>query len=458
MPSHTMEYPAYLAPDTLGFHPGPQRDDRRGGAVSRARRLVGTHAIVGRCKRREQVAGIPTVPIYVAAGPRRDLRGRRLGALLVGTGVSEVEEEAWLKAVVEVVERYCLLWPHHRSRIVRASLEQVRDQAVPVDRFGLFSEEQYREDPAIHAPGPSEEIDWTWAYSLTHCRFVLVPAALAFPAVGERPPNNYTRGLTSTGVAAHICVSAAVLAGLYEVVERDAVMLSWLQRRSPTRLTVGPTTPLLRDLVENHFRLPDFEFVLVDLTADSGIPTVGCLALSDRPDRPAAVMGAASRGDPVEAARKALFETAQVLSALHSLGVSARSSMAASEVRHVDDHARYYSSDDAATHLSFLAASPSETLIQSLGSEGSSDGSDSLEKMVARLAGVGLEVLVVDLTTPDVGSCGYRAVKVLVPGTVDLNGDVRYPHLGSPRIRTVPERLGWPSAGDRLNLLPCPLA
>jgi len=85
--------------------------------------------------------------------------------------------------------------------------------------------------------------------------------------------------------------------------------------------------------------------------------------------------------------------------------------------------------------------------------------SRDLAACVERLGAVGLDVLVVALTPEDVARCGFHTVRVLVPGAVDMNGDVRFPHLGSKRIHDVPAAMGRPAlAPEDLNLGPCPLA
>jgi ribosomal protein S12 methylthiotransferase accessory factor len=452
--------PPGLRQETLRFQRGSPEGDLTQRAREAVERLVGSHGVVRRCQQFPVVPGLPKLPVFVARGPRRGFGGRDPGFDVIGMGVAEDAEDARLKAVVEAVERYCFAWRHDPSLVHRCAYRDIDRWAVPLERFRPYSEQQYRAGPALRFPGPSEPIDWSWAYSLTGDRFALVPAVVAYASVGFRPPNNFSGAGSSTGVASHVSMDAALLAGLLEVVERDALMIHWLNRRSPRRITTDGAAPGGTDaLLRRHFRLPDFEFVLIDITGDSGIPTVGCLATSDNPEHPACAFGSASRLDPDEAARKALFETAQVLSGLYGLGLDARSSFPESAVRNIWDHARFYAAGANFDRVEFLTRSTERVRIGDLPALGTGRAADDLQECVTRLAGIGLEVFAVDLTTADVAACGLRTVKVVVPGMVDISGDARHTQLGFARVHRMPEAMGWPALGEgELNLAPGPLA
>src|SRR5690606_18569852 len=70
------------------------------------------------------------------------------------------------------------------------------------------------------------------------------------------------------------------------------------------------------------------------------------------------------------------------------------------------------------------------------------------------------EVIVVDISTGDVGSTGMRVVRVIVPGTVG-NAPAAFPFLGNEKVQQLAVELGWrttPLAEDELNLFPLPHA
>lgn len=454
----TGTFPPHLRPEHLRFQLGSPAEDAGARAQVAAGRVLGGHGVVGRCHRLAAVDGLPALPVCVAVGPRRDVSGRRFRLDVTGTGVSEVAADARVKAIAEAVEHYCFVVPHDPSRILRASYEQVADWAVPVERFGVLSDAQYQAFPSLRLPERHDEIDWTWAWSLSLGCFRLVPAALAFTSVGSRPPNNFTPGLTTTGVASHLSVEAALLAGLYEVVERDALMIHWFNRRTPRRIVLAERIPAdLAHLVHEQFTLPDIDVSLLDMTLDSGLATVLGVARSDSPRRPALVVGSATRAEPVEAARKALFEVAQILVACNALGLTNDSAFAPSAVRSLEDHARLYACREHVPLAGFLTEPAGQVGLGDLPARATGSVAGDLAMAVERVRTMGLEVLAVELTPPDVARSGFRTFRVLVPGTVDINGDVRFPRLGSPRIHEVPAAMGWDLPGA-LNVAPCPLS
>ena len=62
--------------------------------------------------------------------------------------------------------------------------------------------------------------------------------------------------------------------------------------------------------------------------------------------------------------------------------------------------------------------------------ESTGDPEKDLKKVLSLLESRGFDVLVVDLTTPDVREVGFRVVRVLIPGLQPLHGDHCYPFLG----------------------------
>lgn len=425
-------------------------------AVAGAERAVGTYSIVSRCEERPPVTGLQSIHVAVAIGPRRGPEGVRLRTSVTGTGVDTDPQRAWLRAVVEAIERYALVWPAKTVEIVRAPFTHVRDRALPLEAFGVFDEAQCADRPERRLPEATDEIDWAWSRSLVTDTPVLLPAWAACPFT--LPTANPGGLASSTGAASHVSTHAAALSGLFEVVERDALMLHWLNRRPPRRIAI-PANSEFGHWADRHVTPGDLEFVLLDLTGDTGIPTVACLALGDGQQRPAAVMGAATRSHPVEAARKAMFETTQILAALETLDWADESPLSPCDVRTFEDHARFYAHSEAVEHLGFLLEGADTVDIDELPALPGDEPSDQLTTCVQRIADLDLDVCAVDLTTPDVAQCGFRVIKAVVPGMVDINADARFPPLGCERIHTAARRLGWTALSTAdLNSTPCPLA
>ncbi|WP_032384122.1 hypothetical protein [Rhodococcoides fascians] len=73
---------------------------------------------------------------------------------------------------------------------------------------------------------------------------------------------------------------------------------------------------------------------------------------------------------------------------------------------------------------------------------------------------LGIDAVVVDLTTDDIAQSGLTVVRVLTPQLVG-NGPPAFPLHGSPRLLEVPTALGWnahPRNSSDLVRVPLPLA
>ncbi len=116
--------------------------------------------------------------------------------------------------------------------------------------------------------------------------------------------------MTSNGLAAGSSLPGAVLGGLCELMERDALMIAWLNRLPAAELELAASGNLPAALVRHYAALGVGvrAFVLA-----SDLPATIVLALSseDREDRPATIVGMGCHPSPAIALTKALFELCQ---------------------------------------------------------------------------------------------------------------------------------------------------
>lgn len=441
----------------MSFHVRPAGPPSVALSVRAADRAVGAHGIVRAWRFRPAPDASDGLRICDAIGPRR-LGTRRFPEPVTGTGVATSDVIARVAAIAEAVERYAF-WSSTAPRVTRACQAELDGAALPVSAFALPATDQYERSPDLRLPAPGQEIDWTWGYSMSAGRLVLLPAVFAMPASSRRPPNNYLPGVTTTGVACHVEPERAVLSGLYEVVERDALMLHWLHGCQPEVLDTiddGLRTTVLAPA----FGTDDFTAVYLDLSSDSGIPVVGCACFTDDTDLPAAAFGSAARLDRQAAAAKAAMEVAQTVSALRMTGYTSRTPPIAL-ARSIEDRARHYASAHGARRLRAFAAS--NVVAERRQAVPPVHGVHAeLTRSIDLLAARGLDVVVSDLTTADVAECGFSVFRTVVPGMLDIPADIRMPPLGASRLHEHARTCTCPPSGlapdGSWNLDPCPLA
>ena len=135
-------------------------------------------------------------------------------------------EQSKASAMMEAVERYCgQRFPH--SRVINATSEEVRDYAVHPSEFNLPTLPLKCENCVERNRGCFPELqsvcqEWSWGYSLITKSPVLVPSAVVYyPYISE---SNISFMFNDTGgLSAGNILEEAILQGIAEVIERDAL-------------------------------------------------------------------------------------------------------------------------------------------------------------------------------------------------------------------------------------------
>lgn len=319
------------------------------------------------------------------------------------------------------------------------------------------------------------------ATSLADGEEILIPAAGVFLNWARRFGNDDpTDGVTSiAGLAAGPTIEIAVTSAIEEIVERDSMMVWWLNGPVLPRLAAST---MLDEIWPASARRGDQEVSFLVIPNGFAIPVV-CAIVRDRAEG-LLNLGFAARHSVPGAASKALAEALTLQDGSRDLldpDGPIRQAIEAG-VLHIDDlkpwradrnYAQSYACDfrDVTSllcqqqyHLDRAAQARIDHVLN--GPEAQSpddvpeiDGRRSAT-YVQRLRRAGFTPSYVDLTTPDVAACGWCVVRVVVPGLVP-NAPAAFPPLGYlPRILGEGERLGWrrPTEPAALNLVPLPYA
>jgi ribosomal protein S12 methylthiotransferase accessory factor len=383
-----------------------------------------------------------------------------LGCFDSNGGAGLTREQARGAALGEALERYCCS-VYFSDELVLGSQRELSAyrRALSPAELRLFHPDQ-RRDIRYSWFDSETTLCWTEAFSLTHTEPLLVPASLVFipyyPFRREDGEQSIGPSI-STGQACAGDHEEATLRGLYEVVERDAFTITWLHGL-PGRAISLDSSPELSRLFERRFRRPHLEYSLVQLPTDVEIACVFCMVLDHSTSPVLVSTGGAASLEPEEAVRKALVEAVQTRQWAKFLGNQPRPIVLEPDWSNIEDFERHvflYAYGDMLDAVEFLRT-PAETVdVAELPRAGSRDG--LLVQARERVEATGCEVIVVDLTTVDVASCGYSVVKVIVPSAQQLEGDHTHRLLGSPRLFEMPRAVGFePRAYEDLNPNPHP--
>lgn len=388
-----------------------------------------------------------------------------------GAGYAFDDHDAAVAAAVgEAVERYCgNLVPHDLRLLSWTELHDAGEHAVDPRSLALFSPEQHARHGFPWQPFTREvRTDWARGRVLATGQATWVPAILVWPAYALDVSHRPTRGrplapVLQAGLATGSGRAQAERNALLEVLERDAMALSWHGRAGLRSLEVDAD---LAALARGPRTLLDTRFLL--FASPFGIPVVGAL-VRDRSTGYLA-LGTGCRTDARDAAVKALGEALQLVLLLGEYDDPAGAFAAAAEQpgsplapwRADRSYLRAYAPDlsdvrDYGCHLqlaldpAFQAAFEAELADGLRGAApvpladvppGDADG------LVAALGRHGMKPVSVDVTTEDVRAAGLHVTRVVVPGTL-CNSAAGFPLLGGSRLDAA-------RAGRPRRVLPLP--
>lgn len=383
------------------------------------------------------------------SGQPRDMKSLR-GALrhhAAGKGASELQAKA--SALAETLEWYTLAAQPQGALIVESATGlPAGARAILPPQLAQYSAAQFAGREAINAAAeedkyripepfdPQVPIGWLKLWSLTDEEWAYAPGAAC--CMSYMCP--FVKG-SSNGNAAGRTIAEAVQHGAMEAVERDAVALWWYNFVFRRRVDPDGVDPSLLDAMRIHYARAGCRFWLLDITSDLGIPAIAALALHEGQERGIPAMGFGAHPDPRIAATRALTELNQMLPRLTH--VVARGDRPGDAVRGKDR--------PVPPHVLGRVEEPplklSELPRLDLG-----EPAEAVPRLVGHLRAHGLEMLVADLTLPDVR---LPVVKVLVPGLRQA-----YPMFGPGRLHEVPLARGWidrPVEEAAMRELPSPL-
>lgn len=412
--------------------------------------------IIGSVTEIRKEAGGPAFFHYGAeAANTLSLTGRE--NFRVTGGAAATRDSAVAKAIGEAIERYCSAW-YVLDELPRTSYRDAPFPCVAPEEFALYSEEQY--DQPGFAPvrfTHDTALRWTPATELATGECVYLPAARVYMPYAFYTEANDAPIVQpiSTGLACHLSQQEASIGAICEVIERDAVTITWQAMLAPPRIRVETLPEELYDLVARFERAAG-TVVMFNITLDHGVPTVLSVLRGHHDGSPALVVAASTSPSLPDATRKSLEELAHTRR--YSQLIATHSARLAPDppehpgVQGQRDHLNFWVDHRNLPLAEHLFASPERVDYDDLPNPGTGDPDEDLRLLVNRITGVGERVLLVDLTTPDVGGLGFSVMRAVVPGLHPLQLGHRLRALGGRRLWTVPQRLGHPgislSTGD----------
>jgi ribosomal protein S12 methylthiotransferase accessory factor len=219
----------------------------------------------------------------------------------MGKGGTPQQSEA--SAVMELAERFSFFsFCKDPKNFVVEKYANIRDKALPFDAIAQSVHDDSEELDKAREVFSGLPLKWTWAYSMTREKEVLIPFNW-FYTINE-----------FNGPSAGNCVEEAVSQGVCEIVERHVSSIVSRNRLKTPAIDLDTVTdPLVLEML-GKYRKSGIKLFVSDFSLNTGIPSVGVLAYdpSTFPQKSEIVWTAGTTPSPQKALSRALTEVAQL--------------------------------------------------------------------------------------------------------------------------------------------------
>lgn len=377
---------------------------------------------------------LPDFPVTASAGMAAFSAGtfdpRALGQVGSGKGLDEVS--AHISAVGEAIERYAAA--RYRIADLRyARIDELSGDRVDPETLVLYSKRQYG---TPHFPfamwRAKQKIHWARGRWLGLDRPVWVPALVSYFNFSAPFEEQFSQ-VSSNGLAAGQDDGDAAMRATYELIERDAMMLTWYAQLPCQRLSLdghyqGKMRLLLDSITATGVTL---ELYLLDVGIH--VPTVVCLGLGDGVTTPAVSVALATHGDIDVAIRKALLEQGHVMPYLrHLMSAGQRTPQHVHEVQSLEDHAAYYFDRSKVSAFDFMRRDAASAIDPAQWPHPLVRDAQDLRQ---RLLAAEVDVAIVDVTAPDVALSPFRVARAVGVHMQPIHFGEQFRRVNNPRLK-----------------------
>jgi ribosomal protein S12 methylthiotransferase accessory factor len=301
-------------------------------------------------------------------------------------------------------------------------------------------------------PDPAASMRWVRGIDFSARKQLWIPAIMACYRLRAPLPSERFWYRISTGYAAHPDPAEAMVRGICEVIERDAIAVSWLQQIPLPSVDDQWLSAETRQLIawgRSHY----IEYFIFDATTDIGVPTALCLGVAKYASHFAQAVSCATGRTIGSAAEKAIVDACYMRwgdRGAEDLPESFR------DFKALSDGERYMAAPSRLAAFDFLTNDAQKrrgperlTLPENSGA--------MLNWLVATLSGKGMSVMAVERTTRELAAAGLTAINVIVPELQPMSLWPLAQYRAHKRLYSAPVLMGYPShPEEELSTWPIP--
>jgi ribosomal protein S12 methylthiotransferase accessory factor len=392
------------------------------------------------------------------------------------------EKKALQRCIGEISERYNWLYTSsfYENKIKKASYaELIKSKKLVANIFNIagFTEEQKKQYEHLQF-NENTEFGWIQAHSLLGNKKVFCPLQLFSSVYYLKKTKFKTKGQdnlsksepllrwgTSSGSAAGGNLESAILGGIMEIIEREAIMVTHLNKISPPQYELESLyhDKDIKEVLERFSRY-NLEVYLFDLPTDFPVFVTAAVVVDRTGVGPALTFGASADFEIKEGILDALAENVSLRFARHKIKnkINIQNDLTQS------GRVIYWFKQENFSKMDFLFRGKKIKLDINKDKKiffGESkkdvhkDKREALKKLDILKKGFiknECHLYWLETTSPKTRKIGIRTVYAFSPEVQPLHLHETIPYFGGSRLKSVPIKLGYKPA-EELNLYPQPL-
>lgn len=368
-----------------------------------------------------------------------------------GRGFGTNVDSVLSKTIGEFLERYFLTL-FKKKDLVRSSYSVLRSRVKAIDPTILshFNDDQKELFPQMIFSNNSI-FYWERLTRASTGEEVLVPAQLVYWNYdrADDQPEPQLAETNTNGAGGMFTKEGAILAGIYELIQRDAFLIYWLNELTPPRVDPESVPDEEFQSIYKDSRRYGFNIHCLNTTLDTGVPSFVVVIIDNSSRGPYFVLGGGCQADPIRAIRRAIEEAWSIYYWVRPrpklLLPDGYCPFRDSRIGQYE-RLRMCASHEMAQHYNFLIRGKLNHFDEHIFKYPKSflterDEFDFLIKQVESL-GCGYEVYYFLARHNILRRLGYNSARVIVPNFVRLYLHEHLAPMAARRLRDVPLKIG----------------
>lgn len=396
-----------------------------------------------------------------------------------GNGSDFISEEGALwRSIAEGVERH--LWKtsedFYRGKIVYSTYDNLEKKALNIFSLAGFSEKD-KEEFEVLSSNKNSCFGWTNAFSLLSGKENYCPIQLLsyhYSKLKVRSPENpqgnepLLRWPVSTGLASGRSIQEAIAKGILEIIERDAFMITYLNKLSPPQIDLGHLSEQDEDIrkILKSFRRYRLKITLLQIPTDFPVFTTMALITDGLGSSPALAVGTSADFDIKKCILDALAKSLSIRLALRKNPSFFKESLDPKKINR-EGRLFYWSNPENLPKINFLFQGiskkielPAETKFFNLSVEEENENlkiyySEKLKDLKDALRRLNYDGYYIGIAPKEVKKASLYCAVTLIPELQPMHLDERIPYFSGRRLKEVPIKLGYQPA-EKINTEPHP--